>query len=448
MSITTLASLKAVRVLNPTSIAGIVSLIGVAVAIGLLLRVNNTIFSILIVLAFAVYGLLSLQRLQYAAWFSTVCFFCGSESILRNGLPAVYMFFYIYLVLSGFVFLVTRNESVRFKIRSATGAMFLLVVIHFVHIDFQELRFGLGKWGVLWMGVFFAMWICQNINLNVHFYRCIWFYMLGGLVVLISFLLEPIYFSGRYWPTFDGTGPVAASTGLLLLVFVQHIDRKRWFSLTNIVLATLICACIVALVMLASRGTFLALAVAAMFFLLTIRGIWNKVLVGLSIVLGLWLVYYVDQSAIGNQSLSSRIEEATEEDTREGRRFINRAVFLSFPEDPILGKGTGSWRHYNAEYIAAVFDRRYRGVVMTDAHNTSLHLLFEHGIVGAGLFLVAFFYLSKRGWSQFRLTSIFVIPFLIFSFVLGISTMHKQASMFLPFFIAVMPLSITREKRR
>lgn len=431
-----------VRVVNSTGVYSLLGLVFTALIFTLLLSFNKSIFSLLLVVGFGAYGIYSLSRHNYSGWFLVVSFFCGGESILRNGLPSAYMFVFYYLVGSGVLFLFTHTPHQRFKLLSATGFIFLLALLHFIHLDLTEIRFGIGKWGLIWLGLFFGMWISQSIKLNLDFYSSAWFYMLGAMIVLFSFLLEPQYFEGRYWPSFDGTGPVAAAIGLLVLILVQQVNPNRWISLKNMVLAIILVFCIAALVMLGSRGTFLGLAVATVFFFFTMRGFWNKIMIAVLIAGMGWLIYYVDQSSIGNKVLSTRVTEATEEDTREGRKFINMAVLLAFPENPILGKGTGSWRHYNNKYIAAAFDRRYpKDLMMTDAHNTPLHLLFEHGLIGAGLFLGIFYFLARRGYSISKYTGIFVFPLLLFSFSLGLSTMHKQAPMFLPFFLAVMALS-------
>ena len=429
------------QVINPTRVYSLIALIFFASLFTLGMAFNKTLFAILLVGGFGIYGIYSLNRKDYVGWFSVVVFFCGAESILRNGLPQGYMFFFVYLLICGFLFLVSSSSRPRLSLWSATGLILLLAILHFIHLDLQELRFGIGKWGLIWLGLFFGMWISQTIKLNISFYDCIWFYMLGAVTVLFSFLIAPQYEGGRYWPTFDGTGPVGMSTGLLILILIQQINPKRLFSLKNILLGGLLILSTIALVMLGSRGTFLGLAFATVFFLFTMQGFWNKALILSSIVIMIGLTYYIDQSSIGNKVLSSRIDEATEEDTREGRTFINSAVLLAFPEDPIIGKGTGSWRHYNNKYIAAVFDRRYpKGMMMTDVHNTPLHLLFEHGIVGAGLFIGVMFFLIKRSYYLSMYTGIYVFPAVLFSLVLGFTTMHKQASMFMPFFLSAMVL--------
>jgi O-antigen ligase len=265
---------------------------------------------------------------------------------------------------------------------------------------------------------------------------------LVGLVFWdVDFTICPTEHRFLFGHLVDGTGPVAMAIGLLVLILVQHIATKLWLSAKNIMLGIVVALCIAALVMLGSRGTFLGLALATVFFFFTIRGFWNKF--GIVLLIGgmSWFIFYIDQSSIGNKVLSTRVEQATEEDTREGRRFINSAVLLAFPESPIIGKGTGSWRHYNNKYIAAVFDKRYpKDLVMADAHSTPLHLLFEHGLVGAGLFLTAVFFLFKRSYKLSTHTGIFVFPLIVFSFTIGLSTMHKQAPMFLPFFLAVAAL--------
>jgi O-antigen ligase len=430
-----------IRVINSIGAYSLLSMLFLATVLTLLFIFDKTIVSILLLSGFGIYGLYSLNLKNYTGWFSVICFFCGAESLIRNGLPAAYIFLFYYLVVSGVLFLFSHTSNQRFKLTSATGLFFLLAILHFINLDLQELRFGIGKWGVIWMGLFFGMWISQSVQLNIKFYECIWFYMVGATTVLFSFLIAPQYFGGRYWPTFDGTGPVATIIGILVLVLLQLINPKRLLTFKNLLLGGLLLACVIALVMLGSRGTFLGLAVASVFFLFTFQGLWSKVLIFLAIICAIGLVYYVDQSPIGNKVLSSRVEEATEEDTREGRKFINSAVMLAFAEDPVFGKGTGSWRHYNNKYIAAVFDRRYsKDLMMTDAHNTVLQLLFEHGILGAGIFLTAFFLLIKRSYSLSKYTGIFLFPLILFSFTIGLTTMHKQGAMFLPFFLCVMIL--------
>lgn len=426
---------------NSEEFSSLVLILFFAVVFTVLLAFNRTFFSTLFVVGFGAFGLYSLSKHNYEGWFLVVCFFSGAESILRNGLPVAYMFFYFYLVGSGVLFIFIHSPGQRFAIFSATGLIFLLMLLQFMHVDIEELRFGLGKWGLIWAGLFFGMWIAQSVKLNVSFYRCISYYMVGSVTVLFSFLQSPHYFDGRYWPEFDGTGPVAAAIGILVLVIVQQINFKSFFFARNILLYGLLILSIGALVMLGSRGTFLGLAVALLFSIYITRGLFKKILVFFSIVIMGGFVYYFDSSSIGNKTLSSRIDEVSEEDSREGRKFINLAVLLSFPEDPIFGKGTGSWRHYNNQYIAAVFDRRYsKNVIMADAHNTPLHLLFEHGSVGAALFLGAVFLLLKRGYTLFNYTHIFVFQMALYSFTLGLTTMHKQSAMFLPFLLGVMIL--------
>ena len=218
-----------IRTLNSTGVQSLLFLILLAVGLTLLLSLNGPVFATLLVLSFGAYGIYSLNRHDYAGWFSAVCFFCGAESILRNGLPSAYMFFFYYLVGSGLLFLFTHLPNQRFKIVSATGFILLLTLLHFIHLDLHELRFGIGKWGLIWAGLFFGMWISQSVKLNIDFYRCVWFYMLGAFVVLLSFLLAPQYFDGRYWPTFDGTGPVAACIGLLVLILVLPMFPLQMF---------------------------------------------------------------------------------------------------------------------------------------------------------------------------------------------------------------------------
>jgi O-antigen ligase len=433
------SSRQPIKAINSIGVSSLIVMLLLGVGIAAMFAISKAVVSILLVVGFGGYGLYSLNRQDVSAWFSVVCFFCGAESIIRNGLPAAYMFFFFYLLFSGVLFIFIHKPAQRFQLSSATGLIFLLAILHLLHIDLQELRFGIGKWGVIWMGLFFGMWISQSVKLNIYFFDFIWFYMLGALIELISFLRAPVYFDGRFWPSFDGTGPVATAIGILSLVILQQISMKRPLATKNIILYSLLLICMVALVMLGSRGTFLGFAVALLFFMFVKRGAFNKVLILTGIVCLIFLVYYIDQSSIGNQTLTSRIEEATDEDTREGRKFINNAILFAFPENPILGKGTGSWRHLNNQYIAAVFDRRYSNKnLMTDAHNTMLHLLFEQGLLGVVLFIGVQFILLRRSYYLTKQTGIFVFSLLLFSLTLGLTTMHKQGAMFLPFFLAVM----------
>src|SRR5690242_6420429 len=151
-----------IQVINSTGVYSLIGLIFTAVLITLLLTVSKAVVASLLVLGFSAYGIYCLNRHDYGGWFSVVCFFCGGESILRSGLPSAYMFVFYYLIGSGVLFFFTHSQNQRFKIVSATGFIFLLTLLHFIHLDLHELRFGIGKWGLIWAGLFFGMWISQS----------------------------------------------------------------------------------------------------------------------------------------------------------------------------------------------------------------------------------------------------------------------------------------------
>jgi len=402
--------------------------------------IDNQFLSIAFFLSVGIWGLIMLVRTRLDNWFCAVVFLMAAESILRKGMPIGYLFFYHYLIVSFILYVIANPKTVFESVlqRRIVLFSFIITLLYLLNPSlgggYVE---GIRKWLVIWLGVGCGTYLCASLRLQDVFVKSLDWLLAGSMLVILNFLSNPVYKEGRYFGTFDGPGPIAAIAGVMLIVLLIRVltigDLKSTLFIAAGILA------MVALLMTASRGTAFAVVGSVTIWLVLFKRT-RLIYKLLSLVVFIGFIQFgisLDKDLGG--TLTSRVDEALEEDTREGRVFINLAVYQSFLDRPILGGGTGSWKNDQGKYLRQVFDRRIRNLkTQTDTHNTFLQFIYEHGMVGFILILFLFYYLFRRLHLMEKDLRIPLLLLLIYSFLLGMSTMHKQAPMFIPFFLAAM----------
>ena len=228
--------------------------------------------------------------------------------------------------------------------------------------------------------------------------------VIAALISLILWLLD-IYMRGLPSPGIIMTNHTSQSmaffVGVLCALFL-------WIKTTGLqkksVLAVVILLFVVNIFFVSpSRSGYVALPVAAVFFLVNAYGLKKipHILAGVMVV-GLII-------ALSSNTLQERTKLALAEKTNVqkdtkltsiGLREIFRENAIDLiRQKPILGYGTSSFKNTYSEYVAKKYqDWRAEGV--SDPHNQYLFVWFENGVIGLILFLAYILVAIRSGVQQ------------------------------------------------
>jgi len=231
--------------------------------------------------------------------------------------------------------------------------------------------------------------LTQAFHRSSHLRGLVWFLMSLGFFVSIFGILQHLTFNGKlYWfrvmrygglpfgpyvnrNHFAGFAELLIPVALVPLV-LGKVRRERLF-----VVAVFALVPIVALLLSASRGGIVSLAVqmVILFLLLLVRRVRSKnILVGGMVVLCAvlavsWIgVHQVLQRFTGYQSL---------EVTEAKRAAMRRDTWVIFLDRPVIGTGLGT-----LQIVFPRYDSLYDGKIINHTHNDYLEALAETGVLG------------------------------------------------------------------
>lgn len=386
----------------------------------------------------ALYGLYSLKKGNLCNWLSVVSFFAGCESIIKNGLPFGFLFFYYYLIISLLIDLSNNKTLLKYNNRLIFIAWFLLLIMILLYPG-GDYFFGIKLYFILYFGVMCGMLIASRIKIAYILDLCLCF-LCGSLSVLLCYLFDNVYIDGRYWPRFDGTGPMAVIAGLAFLVSflsLYLINSKR----DKYILFIIMILSLLSLILTASRGSIIALALSLFFsaFFLMKFSLKNIIIFCfISIVLFFVSISFDDYFGGGlNARFEDEFNDLSEGNSREGRIFIAKAVLESFKEQPFIGNGTGGWKLFQKKYLELF------GVnnTYTDTHNVYLQFIFEYGLFGLFLFLIILIFLFRRSFTLFSLSKIPLFSILIYFVVTCFTTFPNKAPLWFIFLLSILSFS-------
>jgi len=294
------------------------------------------------------------------------------------------------------------------------GGLLLVLLLGLLYS--RDVEYGLSEWLELaTLGALAAYALPRVIALvsnpnrvGMNVLRTVFGLGLGlSAAVLLGFGASARSFAGNYlsWGTFQGVASVAAA-GLV------HLARRRT---TKCLIVGLIPVLLAGMVLARARGPLISLAGVAMLWLLA-RGRtsrWRKAAVVAVLVAIIGGIFALNPSAWWRYSLLFSVDKGTSIDVRVEAYRLAGALFL---RHPIIGAGTGSFRHY-ASGVS--------GSGLSYPHNAILHVLSENGVLGGvfyGGWLVALFMLylrgvRNRGVSEER-RQLLHVSFLVFMFLL------------------------------
>src|SRR5271157_439663 len=231
--------------------------------------------------------------------------------------------------------------------------------------------------------------LTQAFSRSSHMRGLVWFLMCLGFFVSIFGILQHLTFNGKlYWfrvmrygglpfgpyvnrNHFAGFAELLIPVALVPL-FLGKVRRERLFLVALFAIVP-----IVALLLSASRGGIISLAVqmVILFLLLLMRRVRSKhVLVGGMVVLCAALAI----SWIGVQQAVERFADyQTLEVTAGKRAAMRRDTWAIFLDHPVIGTGLGT-----LQMVFPRYDSLYDGKIVNHTHNDYLEALAETGVLG------------------------------------------------------------------
>ncbi len=392
----------------------------------------------------AIFGLYNLKKGKLYYWLAVVVFFAGCESLIKNGLPFGFLFFYYYLIISFLIDLSNNQTKVKYNDRIVFVAWFLLLLMILLRPT-DEYAFGIKLYFIMYLGIMCGMLIVSRIKITYLLDMCLYF-LCGSFSVILCYLLDNTFIDGRYWPKFDGTGPMAVIAGLAFLIsFISLflINQKR----DKIILVLIMILSLLSLILTASRGSIIALGLSLIFATLFRMNfnLKNIFLFSLASIFLFFLSISFDDFFGGglNARFEDEYSDLTEGNSREGRISIAKAVLESFKEQPFLGNGTGGWRLFQRKYLSFIgVDNMY-----TDTHNIYFQFIFEYGLFGLLLFLIILYILFKKSIVTFKVTNIPLFSLLVYFVITCLTTFPNKAPLWIIFFFCILPLYKLKNKK-
>jgi O-antigen ligase len=149
----------------------------------------------------------------------------------------------------------------------------------------------------------------------------------------------------------------------------------------------------VTVVLTASRGGALGLAVASMMMFLRRRGVGRRIIYGsiVALVAGVLIYELVPQTALDRLSNIPGVSEDAEAEgggSLERRGYTYGVAYTIWSESPIIGVGLGNW-----EFMRFTLDPLHSAAV---PHNSLVLAVSEGGIIVAALYLILFITSLRR----------------------------------------------------
>jgi O-antigen ligase len=253
----------------------------------------------------------------------------------------------------------------------------------------------------LYLRLLFMVWLiwqlCSEADQQVRLLQA---FVLGAAVAGLDTIHQFIRQNEAVYQRYAGAGADPNDLGLVMALsvpiaycfFIKSDRRVRWLYVAHLVLAG------ITILLSASRGAMLAVAVALSIVPSTATGLKRHQIVGISVTAILMMVAALLLVPSSTGERLSTIRDELAGGNLSGRTSIWAAGFELFREHPFLGVGAGAYVHSLRSTVA----------VPNVAHNTFLSVLAELGIIGLGIFcaLLAFLlvsvtelpWLSKRLW--------------------------------------------------
>jgi O-antigen ligase len=262
------------------------------------------------------------------------------------------------------------------------------------------------RWGAYVLLFFLAL---ESFRSEDHLRQFVWFLISLGFAVSLFAILQNFTFNGKlYWIVslpagavpfgpfvdcdhFAGFVELTAPLGLALLFF----RSRRPEQIIPLLLFTVVP--IGALILTASRGGIICftLELVLLLFLSRAHQIGRKQLVGTAVIVlvaGTFIIW------LGVSRAVERFQQLTREGiSQELRVSIYRDTWRIFRDHPSVGTGFGTLVAVYPQYASF-----YNGLTVDHAHNDSLELLANCGVVGGLCGLVLFGLLLWRGLANFQ----------------------------------------------
>jgi O-antigen ligase len=308
----------------------------------------------------------------------------GDWSFLRSRQVQLVLAISALLVFSGFINGVDYEEQINLGLRVtgqdpmrvlATRAAFLVFFVAFVRSP-RELRGLVGLFVALalitaWGGSSAALTGGSDVP-QAATYRA------GGLGTLIE--------------TAGNPNRLALISTLGLIFAWEHGQSRQrpglvWLNNAAVVFLA------VTVVLTASRGGALGLAVASMMMFLRRRGVGRRIIYGsiVALVAGVLIYELVPQTALDRLSNIPGVSEDAEAEgggSLERRGYTYGVAYTIWSESPIIGVGLGNW-----EFMRFTLDPLHSAAV---PHNSLVLAVSEGGIIVAALYLILFITSLRR----------------------------------------------------
>lgn len=225
--------------------------------------------------------------------------------------------------------------------------------------------------------------------------------VLMGLYLGLEILFEAVHLDAAVWPKYildphvgitfgRGRGPFteSASEGQVLVCCgaAAAIALGIWRGRTARALAWLVLAlCIAGIPLTYTRSVWIAAALGAAVPLLAFRDLRPRFVRGALLLAGALVLALAVVPGLSSR-LSDRYHD---QGTVDIRRNVNAAAADMIASKPVTGFGWATFRRSDADYLHLVGDNRLTGYGV-DLHNVALLRTVELGILGAGLWALAF----------------------------------------------------------
>ena len=285
---------------------------------------------------------------------------------------------------------VTKSEQVTLSQEFFPLGAFALVVIAQLVLHLTSSRYNTRidlQLLVSYLIVIFLM--AQVFYRRGHWRVFLWYLMTLGFAVSIFGILQHLTFNGKlYWfrvmryggipfgpyvnrNHFAGFAELIIPVALVPLV-LGKVRRER-----ILLVAVFAVVPIVALVLSASRGGIISLAVqlVVLFLLLVVRRVRSRYMIVGGVVV---LASVMAVSWIGVQQVLERFQGIQSLEVTPGKRSaMRRDTFRLFLDHPVIGTGLGT-----LQMVYPPYDSEYDGKIVNHAHNDYLEALAETGIIG------------------------------------------------------------------
>jgi hypothetical protein len=368
-------------------------------------------------------------------WLCAAAFLGGCETVFRTSFGHGYLLYYYWLILCLFV----RPQCFTALLRNPEIglACLLLLVLLMVANLLQPASTEKGRWWIMiFTGVLCGCLLAAEVPSRA-LERAGLSFLAGTSLVAFFLLLGSRTGTGdRLSVQWEGPGPTALACGFAVFLGIDY--AARWRGTRMLIVAGMALLCLVALIETASRGVSAGLCAILILWCLLQRP-FTKGLVILGAMVTIAFVGLAANPRIA-ATLVDRWTKTAEHKAERGiydiREEMFQAALNGTLQRPLFGWGTGAYSRTIGSFFGGSSER-LRDTLFSDAHNTLVHIAYEQGLAGAGLLIVFWVFLVRRAWSLSQASRFPAFALVIFSLLLGLITMHKQAPMFVPWFLAL-----------